>query len=164
MDIQMERYEALMQSLKEEFNALTSYKRRLQILTLSHYNIEDTKTFFGATRYLVDKARKWETLYGILPEVPSYYKGKRIDAVMVETVKKFYENDEISCICPGKADSLSVRNKDGVKEQIQKRLLLGNLREIYVKYKEKTTMPIGFSSFASLRPRWCVIAGEKGTH
>ena len=77
-----------MQSLKEEFNASTSYKRRLQILTLSPYNIEDTKTFFEATRYLVDNARKWKTLYGILPEVPSYSKGKRIETVMVETVKK----------------------------------------------------------------------------
>src|ERR1700755_664621 len=85
------RHEALMQSLKEEFNASTPYKRHLQILTLSPYNIEDTKTFFGATRYLADKARKWKTLYGILPEVPSYSNGKRIDAVMVETVKKFYK-------------------------------------------------------------------------
>ncbi|KAL7639220.1 UNVERIFIED_CONTAM: hypothetical protein RMT77_010754 [Armadillidium vulgare] len=82
------RYEALMQSLKEEFNASTSYRLSLQILTLSPYNIEDTKTSFGATRYLVDKARKWKTMYGILPEVPSCSKGKRIETVMVEMVKK----------------------------------------------------------------------------
>lgn len=153
-----------MQSLKKEFDASTSYKRRLQILTLSPYKIEETKNFFGATRYLVDKARKWKRMYGILPEVPTYSKGKRINDEVIEMVKKFYENDEISRICPGKADSLSVRNKDGVKEQIQKRLLLGNLHEIYVQYKATTKQPIGFSSFASLRPRWCVIAGEKGTH
>jgi len=128
---------------------------------LSPYKIEETKNFFGATRYLVDKARKWKRMYGILPEVPTYSKGKRINDEVIEMVKKFYENDEISRICPGKADSLSVRNKDGVKEQIQKRLLLGNLHEIYVQYKATTKQPIGFSSFASLRPRWCVIAGEK---
>jgi hypothetical protein len=131
---------------------------------LSPFNIEETQTYFGASRYLVDKARKWRKMFGILPDVPTYSKGSKISASISREVQSFYENDENSRMCPGKADCVSVKNSDGVKEHIQKRLLLGNLKELYVKYKEDVQLPVGFSSFASLRPKWCVMAGDKGTH
>ncbi|CAM1303135.1 Uncharacterised protein r2_g1312 [Pycnogonum litorale] len=68
-------------------------------------------------------------------------------------------------MCPGMKDSVSVRNKDGEKVQHQKRLVLSNLKELHSSWKE--TYPkkkIGFSSFAALRPKWCVLAGSSGTH
>ena len=61
-----------------------------------------------------------------------------------------------------------------------KRLLLGSLKYLYLKYKgvveknfenfelnnvsEKPNPLIGFSTFASLRPKYCVLVGPKGTH
>lgn len=54
---------------------------------------------------------------------------------------------------------------DGEKLSVQKRLILGNLREIFRNFREvHPEIKIGFSKFASLRPRNCVLAGSAGTH
>ena len=48
---------------------------------------------------------------------------------------------------------------------IQKRLILGNLREIYQLFKERfPSESVGFSKFAELRPKHCFLAGASGTH
>jgi len=62
-------------------------------------------------------------------------------------------------------DFLSVRKDDGQREHIQKKLILCNLKELYEIYKEQYLDDrIRFSSFASLRPVHCVLAGSSGTH
>ena len=131
---------------------------------LSPFTITKTMNFFGASRYLVDKSRKSKELFGILPVIPTYHKGKMLTNVVKNKVISFYEDDDISRLCPGKNDFLSIKNENGVREHKQKRLLLGNLKELYTKYKETHKDAIGFSTFAKLRPRWCVMAGGKGTH
>ena len=153
-----------MKNLQDEFKSSSSYTRRLQILTLSPYTISKTMEFFGASRYLTDKARRWKSLFGIIPEVPKYSKGIKISEETKYSIQAFYEDDDISRLCPGKSDCLSVRNSDGEKEYKQKRLILGNLKEIFNTYKDTNNPNIGFSSFASLRPKWCIIAGASGTH
>ena len=66
----------------------------------------------------------------------------------------------VSRMCAGRKDCLTVRGTDGDKTKVQKRLLLGSLRDIYTLFKEDVDNPrIGFSSFAALRPRYCVSAG-----
>ena len=42
-------------------------------------------------------------------------------------------------MCPGKKDFLSVKNSEGKRVHVQKRLLLANLRELYLHYKEKSS-------------------------
>jgi len=71
-------------------------------------------------------------------------------------------------MCPGKKEKVNVRNKDGEKEEHQKRLVLCYLKELYAPFN-KTHMQhglkkVGFLKFASLRPKWCVLAGSSGTH
>ncbi len=44
----------------------------------------------------------------------------------------------------------------------QKRLVLGNLKEVYRAFKENDK--VGFSKFAELRPRHCILAGASVTH
>ncbi len=47
----------------------------------------------------------------------------------------------------------------------QKRLLLCNLDEAYRAFKDKyPELKVGFSKFAELRPKYCVVAGSSGTH
>lgn len=66
---------------------------------------------------------------------------------------------------PGKKDFISLRNDDGTKVQTQKRLVLCNLKELYKIFKSRySEITIGFSSFASLRPKYCILAGGSGTH
>ena len=62
---------------------------------------------------------------------------------------------------PGKKDFVSI--KKNVHKQ--KRLLLCNLHELYVLFKEQNPeLKVGFSKFCSLRPKWCVIVGTSGAH
>ena len=62
---------------------------------------------------------------------------------------------------PGKKDFVSI--KKNVHKQ--KRLLLCNLHELYVLFKEQNPeLKVGFSKFCSLRPKWCVTVGTSGTH
>ena len=47
----------------------------------------------------------------------------------------------------------------------QKCLVLSNLKELHVAWNEShPDKKVGFSKFAALRPRWCVLAGASGTH
>lgn len=84
----------------------------------------------------------------------------------VNLVTSFFTSDEISKLLPGKKDFVSVRDSvSNVRKHEQKRLVLGNLREIYEEFKkENPSIKIGFSKFAELRPKQCVLAGSSGTH
>lgn len=54
---------------------------------------------------------------------------------------------------------------DGEKQRVQKRLLLDSLRELYCSLKNSNPkIEVGFSSFAKLRPKNCVLPGQSGTH
>ena len=47
----------------------------------------------------------------------------------------------------------------------QKQLVLCNLHELFVAFKERNPdVKIGFSKFCTLCPKWCVIAGSSGTN
>ena len=66
---------------------------------------------------------------------------------------------------PGKKDFVSVKNiLTGKKEHKQKRLILCNLKELYIKFRETHDMKIGFSTFCTLRPKWCIPVNSAGTH
>ena len=82
-----------------------------------------------------------------------------------EEVKNFYLSDDISRMMPGKNDFVSVLGADGKRVHQQKRLLLCNLREAYSEFKVRHDgLQVGFSKFAQLRPKECIIAGGSGTH
>ena len=79
-------------------------------------------------------------------------------------VKEFYEEDDISRVMPGMKDVKSVM-EGGQKIKKQKRLLLANLKELYREFKIRNPEnKIGFSRFASLMPKYCILAGPAGTH
>ena len=65
---------------------------------------------------------------------------------------------------PGRKDYVSVK-QDGNRIHVQKRLVLNNLKQLYHEFKERLpSLKIGFSKFASLRPKQCILAGAAGTH
>ena len=79
----------------------------------------------------------------------------------IDLVHVFYEDDEYNRQLPGKKDYVSIQK--GVHKQ--KWLVLCNLHELFVAFKERNPgMKIEFSKFCALRPKWCVIAGLSGTH
>ena len=67
-------------------------------------------------------------------------------------------------VVPGKKDFVTVRKPEG-RVQVQKRLVLCDLRELYRMFKDRyPNEVIGFSKFADLRPKHCILAGASGTH
>ena len=62
---------------------------------------------------------------------------------------------------PGVKEYVSI----GYKQHKQKRLLLGNLSELYAAFKEKfQNSEAGFSKFCALCLKWCKTIGSSGTH
>jgi hypothetical protein len=65
---------------------------------------------------------------------------------------------------PDKKDCKSLE-KDGKQILVQKGLILGNLKEIFNKFKNDfLDVKTGFSKFCELRPRHVICAGAAGTH
>jgi hypothetical protein len=154
----------LVQDLKEKC-AVSPRSMKFQILTLvpQSWTKEETTEIFGVTKYMVEQARKLKSEKGILA-IPEKKRGKELCETVAQTVQDFYQDDEISRLMPGKRDCVSVKI-GGQKQLIQKRLLLANLNEIYIEFKQKyPEVKIGFSKFCEIRPKWCLTVGASGTH
>ena len=65
-------------------------------------------------------------------------RGKKLDDTTVTKVPECYENDEYCRICPGKKDYVSVKLSSGVKQHEQKKLLLMNLKDMYLDFGKIT--------------------------
>ena len=84
---------------------------------------------------------------------------------MIQVNKDYYLRDDVSSVMPGMKDVISVRQSDGTKQRLQKRLLLLNLNELYQSFKEDNPdLKVGFTKFSMLRPLNCILAGSSGTH
>lgn len=84
---------------------------------------------------------------------------------VTKLVIDFYESEENSKQLAGMKDFKSVKDCDGNRIRVQKKLVLCNLKELYQNFKAKyDSVPIGFSKFAALRPAHCILAGSSSTH
>lgn len=87
-----------------------------------------------------------------------------LDEDTIRLVQDFYEDEDISRVCPGKRDFVII-SLNGEKISKQRRLVLCNLKEAYQIFKAKyPTIRIGFSRFSTHRPANCVLANSSGTH
>ena len=152
----------MMKELKQKFLESSSYREKLQMLTLKpqSWTIQKTASYFGTTLYLVKAAIKLKKENGIL-SAPKKNVRKGVDEETLKKVADFYENDEYTREMPGSKDYVSV----GFKLHHQKRLILCNLKELFAEFKTKfPESKIRLSKFCSLRPKWCVVAGSSGSH
>ena len=117
----------------------------------------------------VRKAASLKKEHGILPKV-SRKKGHQLDDDVLNFVKQFYEDDEYSRMCP-EAKEYKSMTTDGVKRKKLKRLLLVNIKELYLEFRKKyinnsqgndnPQIHTGLSKFFSLiRPKWVVTASD----
>lgn len=96
--------------------------------------------------------------------VPRSKIGHGLSEDLVNSVAKFYDDDDVSRIMPGQRDYVSVVT-DGVRQVKQKRLLTMSLRESYVHFlKTHKDVDLSFSSFAALRPKNCRLLSKSGSH
>lgn len=161
-----EYFNELMSAVKVRLQEENSSSEKVKLLTLAprHWTIEKCATFFNVSHYMIKEARKLVKEKGILSSKDLHSVGTALQQSTKDLIGDFYESNEHTRILPGKKDCVSVRTVQG-KEQKQKMLLLCNLKELYSIFKTKyPDLKVGFSSFASLRPKWCVLAGSAGTH
>lgn len=166
ISLKAESMDYFVQKLREKFSKEVNVSEKIKLLTLVpvHWTIDQTVQEFKTTQYIVRQARTLREEKGILGERIMDNKQRTLTNDTIKTVIQFYENEENARMLPGKKDSVSVQTEEG-KIQKQKMLVLYNLKELYEFFKMKhPEIKIGFSSFASLRPKWCVLAGAAGTH
>ena len=147
--------------MKEKFK-LSNNREKIQILTLipDSWSLRKTAKEFHVSKATAQKARRLREEKGIL-EMPQPVIGKTLDEATITKVLEFYENDEHTRQLPGKKDFVSIQKN----VHVSKRLILCNLKELYTAFKDKhPDLKISFSKFASLRPKWCITVGPKGTH
>ena len=141
---------------------VSNKREKINILTLTpeSWSLRKTARGFKVSKTTARKARILREEKGILA-VPQPVIGKRLSEKTVNSVLEFYQNDEYSRQLPGKKDCVSI----GKNVHVSKRLILCNLKELYTAFKDKhPDLKISFSKFASLRPKWCITVGPKGTH
>ena len=159
-----------MGEIKDRFDNEPSNTEKQRILTLSPLSIRETVRYFNTTKYMAEEASKLKAKYGILPVLEKTSKGKVITGKIKSEVVEFYERIDISKILTGTKVVKPEKDENGRSITVQKRLILSTLKDTYQIYKNELTnrnppeKPIGLSSFAALRPKWCVLAGPKGTH
>ena len=155
----------IIQQLKEKFQSTTQRSEKLQILTIlpKSWSLKKIQQEFGVSNYMTRKSKELVKEKGVL-SLPGPKPGPSLPQETVDNVCAFYESDEISRIMPGKKDVVSVK-KDGKRLYVQKRLVLCNLQEVYSEFKDKfPDQKVGFSKFAELRPKHCILAEASGTH
>lgn len=151
----------IISKLKETYKTTFNRELKIKILTLfadwSYSQIQ--RNFSGATRHMISVAKNVVKEKGFLAS-PNPKPGKHLTDEIVNKVIEFYGSQEISRVMPGKKDCVKIGN-----ETVQKRLVLCNLKEVHVLFKEKhPEAKIQFSKFAELRPKYCILPGATGTH
>lgn len=158
-----EDFNEMLSQLKEKFESVSNRSEKIKILTVlpKSWNQSKLQEHFKVTEYMATQAKKIVQARGtILCGLERKLGSKKLDDATINQVQEFYRT-EMSRVCPGMRDYVTI-NDEGRKVRIQRLLLLMDLKEGYIEFKEKFPQhKIGFSKFAELRPPECVLALEK---
>lgn len=160
---EMKGIHALIMLLKEKFAKAENTRDKIRVLSVLPPTWSLSKIFeefgpLGASEYIIRKTKKLVKIHGVL-HTRDPKPGRPLNDETVQLVKRFYELDEISSKqMPGCKDYVTVY-ENSVKVQKQKRMLLSNLESLHIEYNNihGETNPVGFSKFAQLRPKHCVL-------
>ena len=119
---------------------------------------------FGAPDYMVRQDNKLVHEKGIFTS-PNPKLGRGLAPTTEQLIVEMYLSDEMSRVMPGMKDYVSIMTDTGKREHVQKRLILCSLKALYEHFKTlHPNVKVGFSMFASRRPKHCVLAGGSGIH
>jgi hypothetical protein len=165
---QMEELRNRCEELKNKKNAVADIISLLTLAPASWSN-DQVASFFSVSVHLVKRAIILKREKGILSK-PDRNKGRPMCEDEKDIVRDFYLSDDNSRMLPGIKDCVSVRLVQGNKKvKLQKRLLLMNIDELYVKYKEYCVTKLclkscGRTKFFELRPVNVIDVGVGGSH
>ncbi|KAJ8673070.1 hypothetical protein QAD02_004331 [Eretmocerus hayati] len=161
--IEIHEYPLIIEKMIERFSSSSTSKAERELIMNflpDSWSTRRKASFFSTTRYFASNVTSKK------PESQSCVRSKKhLPDGTIDTVKEFYENDDNSRIMPGMKDVKCVRVDNNVKVFVQKRLVLYNIRELYLKFKDlHPDVKVGMTKFAEARPVHCVLAGSSGTH
>jgi hypothetical protein len=126
-------YKELMNNLKTKVQESCSKSEQIQLLTLtpSSWNHEKISEHFNCSPRSSRLARNIKKNRGILPTITPHT-GRKISDEVKRKIVDFYEHDDSSRQCAGKKEFKSIKMPEtGKRLHIQKRLLLGNIKELH---------------------------------
>lgn len=155
----------LINDVKNALSKTNSRQEKYKLLTTlpSHWSVRKIHKELNVSRRMASNAKKLRMASGY--GASSNQKcGRPVSNNIVDEVESFYTSDQWSRLMPGRKDYVTIV-KNGVREQVQKRLLLGNIKTLHEKFTVKNPqLKISLSAFTKLRPRSCIPVGTKGTH
>jgi hypothetical protein len=166
----LDDYSSLLEEVRNKITTSNDRKERYSFLTLApqSWSNNQVANYFGVSIHTAKKSSQLKRESGILPKIKeSNARGRILTEEDIKRIVDFYNSDEYSRQLPGMKNVKSVKlgNK---RANIQKRLLLLNLKELYAEYKKQSAIlgykTFGFSLFASKRPANVVTVGSSGTH
>lgn len=152
-------FQQIIDLVKEKFNTVTN-DEKIQLLTILPPSWSSLRIAneMNCNEYLAKRSKERQKDHGIF----SYPKIGTIEE-MKKLINAFYCQNDVSEKLPGKENFITIE-KDGMKCKIQKREILGNLKEIYLLFKEQNMINVDFNKFAELKPENCVLIGCEGIH
>lgn len=156
----------IMNLVKQKFKTASTLREKIVWLTVTPltWNVVKLQKEFGISYKFALHAKNVQGEFGF-GSYPPKKECNIFSNVESEKIVNFYLSDEISRIMPGQKDVVSVPQENGKKVKLQKHLILCNVKEAYVAFKKDyPEINVGFSKFASLRPKQCVLADSNGTH
>ena len=86
---------------------------------------------------------------------------------MNQLISDYYTNESNTYTCSGKKQYKTITDENGRKIQVQKKLLIFTVHDLYLRfldeYKGDEDVP-SFSYFVTLKPDECIHAGDPGSH
>ncbi|KAL7302849.1 hypothetical protein TKK_0004081 [Trichogramma kaykai] len=133
-----------------------------EILTLvpDNWTIEQIQINFNATIHMIKVSRKLQKEFGLMCH-PGNKTGKALSNSVFDTIIEFYKSEDHTYILPGKNDCVKIKNENNEYEYEQNRLVLCGLKELFKLFQNcHPDTKVGFSTFAKLRPKCCLLAGS----
>lgn len=155
----------IIDQLKEKLKSTTNNNDKIHMLTIlpKSWTLRKIVEEFNISNFMARRVKLLVEEKGVF-STPEIKPRNIILPDVVNTVKTFFETDEVSRCLPGIKDYISVK-ENGWKVKKTKRLLLGNLREVYSLFKERhEDVKIGLSKFCQLRPQNVILANASGSH
>jgi hypothetical protein len=150
-------YLELMEAVKEKIKSTADRSLQLSLLTLApaSWTLKQISEHFGVSEYSAAQALELKKKSGILAKPEAKISSRRLTDDDKQRVIDFYISDEYSRQLPGMKSVKSVKQPDGKRLKVQKRLLLLNIDELHGEYKKKFKdivgiKTVGFSAFADL--------------
>lgn len=157
----------MLAEVMKQFQKADSYFEKMHCLTMvpPSWSVNKIKNTFKVSHEFAKKGKLLQSRHGF-GSYPVKKTWQSLSETDLSKVTLFYYSDEISRLLPGIKDCVSVKDDmTGKRILKQKRLVLCNLREAYILFKElHQDLKLGFTKFTELRPKECILADHCGSH